>query len=82
MTAKKSTTTKDIKDWNMIIKKEIQEHQSRYHSEPQPWYKSFGVWLAILLVTIMIYLIYIFYMSETGHTIKIPDILNRTIHLK
>lgn len=43
--------------------------------EPKPWYTSFGIWLAILLTLIALYLVYVFYMAETGHHVILPDFL-------
>lgn len=43
--------------------------------EPKPWYTSFGVWLAILLTLIVLYLVYVFYMAETDHNVILPDFL-------
>lgn len=43
--------------------------------EPKPWYMSIGVWLAILLTLIVLYLVYVFYMAETGHNVILPDFL-------
>ena len=52
------------------------------HPVPRPWYTSPGIWLAIILTLIMFYLLYAFYMSETGHTVRLPDWLNQPIILK
>jgi len=37
----------------------------------KPWYKSFGVWLALILTLAMLYCIYLLYMKGTGHVINI-----------
>jgi len=42
----------------------------------KPWYTSAGVWLAIILTLIAIYLVYVFYMAETGHNVILPEILD------
>ena len=52
------------------------------HPVPKPWYTSPGIWLAIILTLIMFYLLYAFYMSETGHTVRLPDWFNQLIILK
>jgi len=49
---------------------------------PKPWYTSPGIWLAIILTLVMFYALYAFYMSETGHTVRLPDWLNQPIILK
>jgi hypothetical protein len=60
----------------------IREIYDYLHPVPKPWYTSFGVWLAIILALVLIYVLYVFYMSETGHVIKLPDWLNNPIILK
>jgi hypothetical protein len=42
----------------------------RLHPKPRHWYTSFGVWLAIILTLVMIYLIWLTYQWSTGHIIN------------
>jgi len=62
----------DLKEENNRLRKEI----SRLLFNNKPWYTSFGIWMAIILTLIVIYLVYVFYMAETGHTVKLPEILD------
>lgn len=62
------------------LENEVQQLERKWNKafpKPRPWYTSFGVWFALLLVLGMIYLVWLFYMGETGHSIKIPRWLNR-----
>lgn len=34
----------------------------------KPWYTSFGIWLAIILVLLALLIIYVFYLSTLGYT--------------
>ncbi len=55
---------------------EVQQLENRLDKafpKPKPWYTSFGVWFALLLALGMIYLVWVFYMGETGHSIKVPS---------
>lgn len=69
-------TKKTLKDLEADIIELQSQVDQLFKKEPEkPWYMSFGVWLAIILTIIAIYLAYVFYMSETGHTVIIPAIL-------
>ncbi len=61
-----------LKEEDSRLYKEI----SRLSPKNKSWYKSFGVWLAIILTLAVIYLVYVFYMSETGHNVILPEFLN------
>ena len=39
------------------------------------WYRSFGVWLSLILTVLMLYCIYLVYMKSTGHTINILGLI-------
>lgn len=41
----------------------------------KPWYKSPGVWIGIICFILLVYLLYVFYMSELGYTIRVPQFL-------
>jgi uncharacterized membrane protein YukC len=60
-----------LKEEDSRLYKEI----SRLSPKNKSWYTSFGVWLAIILTLIAIYLVYVFYMSETGHNVVLPEFL-------
>ena len=62
--------------------KMLEDLHSYLHPVSKPWYVSPGIWLAIILTLIMFYLLYSFYMSETGHIVRLPDWLNQPIILK
>jgi len=51
------------------------ELKAALNKKSKPWYTSAGVWLAILLTLTMIYVVYVFYMSETGHTVVLPEFM-------
>jgi len=40
----------------------------------KPWYKQKGIIFAIILVVLALYMIYLFYMKSTGHTVTIPGL--------
>jgi uncharacterized membrane protein YukC len=63
----------DFKEENTRLYKEL---KAVSNPKQNPWYASAGVWLAILLTLAMIYLVYVFYMSETGHNVILPEFLN------
>lgn len=62
----------NLKEEDSRLYKEI----SRLLPRNKSWYTSFGVWLAIILTLIAIYLVYVFYMAETGHNVILPEILD------
>ena len=43
-----------------------------YHPKPKPWYRHFGVWLAIVLTLGMLYMVYCFWMVESGYDLVLP----------
>lgn len=51
----------------------VLEKQAQKLEKSTPWYQSFGVWLSIILVMAMCYAIYVFYMSEHGKTVILPE---------
>lgn len=40
----------------------------------KPWYKQKGIIFGIILGILMIYMIWLFYMKSTGHTVTIPGL--------
>lgn len=66
-------------DENVQLRKEFYEYT---HPKIKPWYTSPGIWAAMALTLLTIYLVYVFYMSEKGYIIRLPDWLNQTIILK
>jgi len=65
----------NLREENTRLYRELKSALNK-KSKPKPWYTSAGVWLAILLTLVMIYLVYVFYMSETGHNVILPEFLN------
>jgi len=63
----------DLREENTRLYREL---KAALDKKSKPWYTSAGIWLAILLTLIMIYLVYVFYMSETGHNVILPEFLN------
>lgn len=57
---------------NLIMAKALKKMKEDHFPDPQPWYASWGVWLAIFLTLGAMYLAFAFYMSETGHHVVIP----------
>ena len=49
------------------------EKQSRKLEKSTPWYQSLGICLSIILVCTMVYIIYVFYMSEHGKIVILPE---------
>jgi hypothetical protein len=44
--------------------------------KPKPqkyWYTEPGIWFAIILTGVVIYLVYVFYMAEQGFEIDLPQ---------
>ena len=37
----------------------------------KPWFTSIGIWFAIILTLAMLYMIFLLYMKETGHHVRI-----------
>lgn len=48
--------------------KQVVKMNEQCNKPSQPWYKSFGVWLAIVLALLVLVIIYIFYLSTLGYT--------------
>ena len=63
----------NLREENTRLYREIKSVSSPKY---KPWYTSAGVWLAIILTLIAIYLVYVFYMAETGHNVILPEILD------
>ena len=57
---------------NWCINK-ITKIEKRLNVNNKPWYKSVGIWLAIVSVVLMLYIIYMFYMTEHGYGIALPQ---------
>jgi len=72
----------DIFDTMEEDRKIMKDLYGYLHPVIKPWYTSPAVWLAIILTLAMFYLLYAFYMSETGHTVRLPDWFNQPIILK
>jgi|GEM_PF-3650166 len=62
----------DLREENTRLYREL---KAALDKKSKPWYTSAGIWLAILLTLIMIYLVYVFYMSETGHSVVLPGFM-------
>ena len=43
----------------------------------KPWYQSIGVWIAILLTIGIFVAIYIFYLTEHGYGLLLPEWMKR-----
>ena len=39
----------------------------------KPWYMSFGIWLAIFCGIALVFILYIFYLSQNGWTFNLPQ---------
>jgi len=63
----------ESKEKNLELRIAELEKQAQKLAKVTPWYQSFGVWLSIILVCVMAYVIYVFYMSENGKTVIIPE---------
>ena len=57
--------------------KEPEEKHEHKHKEKKPWYKSAGIWFAIILVGIVIYAVFLFYMQQKGYNIRLPNFMLR-----
>lgn len=46
--------------------------KSRKLERPTQWYEYFGYFILVLMVIGMLYLIWLFYMTEQGHNVILP----------
>ena len=83
-TAWHNTVIQEYKRELQLIQQQISDQQeqakkletrleSYVNPKSKPWYTSWGIWLAILLTIVVLYLSYAFYMSETGHKVTLPS---------
>ena len=60
-----------------VIEEEPEEKHEHKHKERKPWYKSAGIWFAIILVVIVLYAVFLFYMQQKGYNIRLPNFMLR-----
>ena len=63
--------SEEVKELREKVEKLERRPEYKPDPKPGPWYTSFWVWFAIMLVAVMFYLVYIFLKSEH---FKIPHI--------
>lgn len=54
------------------LKSTVNKLKAKVYPEIKPWYTSFGIWLALALTACSLYLVFVFYMSQTGHHVVMP----------
>jgi hypothetical protein len=71
--------SKSLNDLNTKVEQYHSELSNRISNLEHPpklrgqsWYKSIGVWIALILALAMIYGIYLFYMTQNGKVIRFP----------
>ena len=73
-TPRKSAYTDDKIEWCigkiMQLERQLEKLKPRL---PKPWYTDISIWISILLVLIVLILVYIFYLTEMGWTVLLPE---------